>query len=86
MKNKFKILSVATSLFAMSCGGSETKFMELDRETRFYLDTSASRQINRLAVGLDTACMTRKDELVKKYADSLLQLRRKEIQQKITPQ
>jgi hypothetical protein len=89
MKKHIKIIGLAMlvcSVVWASCGGSDTKFMELDRETRFFLDTSASRQINRLAGGLDTACMQQKDALVKKYTDSLLQVRRQEIQQKMMPQ
>ncbi len=64
----------------MSCG---KRHMQLDHETRRAIDTLAAKEINVLRTEIDSLCKYRMDSLVLAMSDSIVAVRRKEIQQMI---
>lgn len=65
-----------------SCGEEGVK---IDRADRFFIDTTANKEINKVSVEMDKWCKDSSDFLVKKLTDSLVIVREQEIMQKMLP-
>ena len=63
-------------IFSTGCG---KRHMQIDRETRRIIDTTAAREIVTLRPLMDSLCQTKMDSLVSTMTDSVLTERRNEM-------
>lgn len=70
-------------LFAQSCERKQQGTIELTRDLRIQIDTTANRQINQIAQQYDSLCRLKTANLTRQFTDSLVQVRKQLIQQKM---
>ncbi len=67
----------------LSCGKSEGNNIEMTRDLRIQIDTTSNRQISLLAATYDSLCRTQTPTLTRQLTDSLVQVRKQIIQEKM---
>lgn len=73
----FSYLSIA------SCEKKEGNNIELTRDLRIQIDTTANRQISLLGAQYDSICKEKSAALTRQFTDSLVQVRKQMIQEKM---
>jgi hypothetical protein len=78
----FKLLGSCGLIYLLALTSCESDVVKLDRGDRLFIDTTASKEMNRLAPELDKWCTDSSPVLIKKLTDSLVLVREQEILQK----
>lgn len=80
------LIIIFTCLAVFGCEKKQGNQIELTRDLRIQIDTTANRQISLLAAQYDSICREKNLTLTRHFTDSLVQVRKQLIQEKMMQQ
>lgn len=77
------LMFIIACLTVLSCEKKQENQIILTRDLRIQIDTTANRQISLLGAQYDSICKSKSTILTQQFTDSLVQLRKQLIQEKM---
>ncbi len=74
-----RLLPLVLILCCICISGCGKRHMQIDRDTRRMIDTTAARQINTLRNIADSTCLAKTDSMISAMTDSIIMERREEM-------